>query len=57
MEQETAGRWQSFLISRVHDKLLLMSDEEKEAIFVKSVCEQKKALFCLKYIKTVLSIE
>jgi hypothetical protein len=35
MEQETDGRWQSFLISRVHDKLLLMSDEEKkEAIFV-----------------------
>ncbi len=29
-----------FLISRAHDKLLLMSDEEKkEAIFVKCVCE------------------
>jgi hypothetical protein len=43
MEQETDGRWQSFLISRVHDKLLLMSDEEKEeaeeeAIFVECTC-------------------
>ena len=30
MEQETDGRWQTFLISRVHDKLLLMSEEEKK---------------------------
>jgi hypothetical protein len=33
MEQETDGRWQSFLISRVHDKLLLMSDAEKRSNF------------------------
>ncbi len=38
MEQETDGRWQSFLISRVHDKLLLMSDEEKKKQFSLSVC-------------------
>jgi hypothetical protein len=30
MEQETDGRWQSFLISRAHAKLLLMSDEGKK---------------------------
>jgi hypothetical protein len=33
MEQETDGRWQTFLISRVHDKLLLMSDSEKKKSF------------------------
>ncbi len=45
------GRWQTFLISRVHDKLLLMSDAE--AIFVKSVRIERKKLFffCLKYNK------
>ena len=30
LEQEADGRWQSFLISRVRDKLLLMSDEGKK---------------------------
>ena len=41
-----------FLISRVRDKLLLMSDEGKEAIFVKSLDEEKKrGSFCLKYIE------
>jgi hypothetical protein len=46
MEQETDGRWQSFLISRVHDKLLLMSDQEKKKKqFSLKAYEYKKALF------------
>lgn len=37
-----------FLISRVHDKLLLMSDtEKKEAIFVECICVNKKKLIKL----------
>jgi len=42
MEQETDGRWQTFLISRVHDKLLLMSDAEKKKQFSLRGCVNKK---------------
>jgi hypothetical protein len=34
MEQETDDRWQGFLISRTHDERLLMSNEEKVAVFI-----------------------
>ena len=37
MERETDERWQSFLISCTHDKLLLMSDKEKRSFFIENI--------------------
>lgn len=37
MERETDERWQSFLISCTHGKLLLMSDKEKRSFFIENI--------------------